>query len=98
MPKDIKVRVVSDQACPKCGAIWGHTDKSLDFPNRPKVSDDKGRGWWKCYNPECDVNYYLPETGEVDCTNLTEVDVQRIKKEIDQYFVKEMTPPAKWIR
>ena len=58
---DLTVNIVSDEgiACPKCGAYWGHPNKTLDFPNRFKVDD-----FCKCYNPKCEVNYYNPYTGE----------------------------------
>jgi hypothetical protein len=49
----MKLRIVDDQACPKCGAYWGHPKKALDWPNRIKVDDD-----WRCYNPKCDVAFY----------------------------------------
>jgi hypothetical protein len=61
----MKINVVDDEPCPGCGAVWmspmcdsGHP---LDFPNRPKVDN-----FWKCYNPDCDVAFYCPETGEVE--------------------------------
>ena len=47
------INIVSDQACPSCGAYWGHPDPDLDFPNRIKVDSD-----WRCYTPACDVGYY----------------------------------------
>lgn len=47
------VRVLNDEACPRCGAYWGHPDPALDFPNRPKVDND-----WRCYNPNCSCAYY----------------------------------------
>ena len=48
-----RIQIVSDEACPRCGAFWGHPDPSLDFPNRIKVDND-----WKCYNPNCTCGYY----------------------------------------
>jgi len=51
---EITIHVVPETACPGCGAYWGHPDESLNFPNRPKVDDH-----WKCYNPACEVAYYL---------------------------------------
>ena len=55
------VQSVSDQPCPRCGARWGHEDPKLDFPNRIKVDD-----FWRCYNPDCEVGYYDPATGEIE--------------------------------
>lgn len=49
----VRIEVVDDQPCPHCGQA-----------GRPKVGDEQGRWWWKCSTPECDVGYYLPETGE----------------------------------
>ena len=48
-----RITIVDDQACPRCGAYWGHPDPTLDFPNRIKVDND-----WKCYNPNCTCAYY----------------------------------------
>lgn len=56
----IVVRIVKDEPCPKCGAMWGHPDPKLNYPNRPKVDD-----WWRCYNPNCPVDLYRPDTGAV---------------------------------
>jgi hypothetical protein len=60
---DLTFKVVPDEylACPRCGAYWGHPDKALDFPNRYKVDD-----WAKCFNPNCQVGYYQPSTGQVE--------------------------------
>jgi hypothetical protein len=59
----MEIEVVPDEACPDCGAYWGHP--TLNFPNRPKVQDGQW-WWWRCYNPACLVGYYCPETGEVE--------------------------------
>lgn len=61
----VTVHIVSDEQCPHCGALWGHDDKALDFPNRPKVYDEYGE-WWRCYNPNCDIGYYNPQTGGIE--------------------------------
>jgi hypothetical protein len=45
------IRIVEEQPCPYCGAI---------FPNRPKVHDGEG-WWWRCYTEDCVVRYYQPE-------------------------------------
>lgn len=47
------IKIVNDEACPSCGAYWGHPDPSLDFPNRVKVDHA-----FKCYNPDCALDYY----------------------------------------
>ena len=62
----VTITIVPDEACPGCGAIWGHEDKELDFPNRTKVCDEEGHWWWRCYNPKCSVGYYQPETNQVE--------------------------------
>jgi hypothetical protein len=49
--KPIKIKVVEEQPCPYCGAI---------FPNRPKVHDKKG-WWWRCYTEDYPVGYHQPE-------------------------------------
>ena len=49
----MKITIVPDQACPRCGAWWGNPDPALDFPNRIKVDND-----WRCYNPDCTCAYY----------------------------------------
>ena len=60
--------VVDDEnsACPQCGAYWGNPDESLNFPNRSKVGDAEGVWWWKCYNPECEVDFYDPASGRYE--------------------------------
>lgn len=56
----ITITVVSEEACPECSAFAGHPDPALDFFNRPKVGDENGDWWWRCYNPLCSTDYYLP--------------------------------------
>ena len=65
-PRTFAIAIVPDQACPECGAAWGHANRPLDFPNRPKVTDGQGRWIWRCYNPACVVGYYQPETGIIE--------------------------------
>ena len=60
----MKFTVVPNEACPVCGAHPEHVDEALRFFNRPKVGDDDGNWWWRCYNPACEVALYLPETGQ----------------------------------
>lgn len=62
----MKIEIVSDEPCPKCGAYWGHPEPELDYPNRPKVQDENEVWWWRCYNPKCSVDYYDPETDAVE--------------------------------
>lgn len=61
----MEIHIVSEQACPTCGAVAGHPDADLDWPNRTKVHDGE-YWWWRCYNPKCGTRYYLPETGETE--------------------------------
>jgi len=61
-PGSLTVHLVPDEACPRCGASWGNLDPDLDFPNRPKVTDDMGEHW-KCYNPNCTAAFYIPGYG-----------------------------------
>lgn len=56
----ITIVVIPDYPCPKCGSYWGHPDEKLNFPNRSKVALEDGVWWWRCYNPDCSVNYYEP--------------------------------------
>jgi hypothetical protein len=76
----MKIKIVDDQACPQCNAIFGHPDKNLNFPNRPKVGDKQNRWWWKCCNPNCNVGYYLPETGEIELKPTPEEHAEMIKR------------------
>lgn len=62
----ITITVVPDAPCPTCGSVWGSPDKALDFPNRPKVGDEYGVWWWRCYNPACPVSMYDPDTGRTE--------------------------------
>jgi hypothetical protein len=77
------IKIVSDEQCPICGAIWGHEDKSLDFPNRPKVGDENGVWWWKCYNPKCEVGYYEPKSGEWE-REPTKEEYEKMMRKIDE--------------
>ena len=61
--KGIEIKVVEDEKCPSCGASWGNPDPSLHFYNRPKVFEEDGTAWWRCYNPKCNVDYYEPYSG-----------------------------------
>ena len=60
-PLNITITTTNDTPCPTCGAYWDNPDKSLDFPNRPKVDNA-----WKCYNPACPIDYYDPDSGELE--------------------------------
>jgi hypothetical protein len=77
----MEIRIVNDQACPECGAYWGHPDPALDFPNRPKVDDD-----WKCYNPECRVGYY--RNGAVVEWKPTPERAAEIEREAQEWVAK----------
>ena len=57
------VTIDDDEPCPVCGAFWGHPDPNLDFPNRPKIGNDDGTWWWRCYNPKCGWDYRDSKTG-----------------------------------
>ena len=59
MTGEITITVVPDEACPGCGG---------GYPNRPKVADEAGLWWWRCYTPyaQCRVGYYQPETSGVE--------------------------------
>jgi hypothetical protein len=72
---DFTIVIVDDQACPGCGAIAGHPDPALDFPNRPKVDNH-----WKCYNPACDVGFY--SDGEIIEYALSDEDAAAMNKRI----------------
>lgn len=63
--EQVEFEVVDDEygQCPECGAYWGHEDEDLNYPNREKVDR-----YWKCYNPDCKVGYYHPETGDIEYT------------------------------
>ena len=81
MSDQVTINIVDDQSCPMCGARWGHENKRLDFPNRPKVDD-----WWRCYNPDCTCAYYHPETGEIEYEMSEEESaemVERVKAHVD---------------
>ena len=63
--QESEIKIVDDNPCPVCGAYWGNPDPNLDYPNRAKVGMDDG-WWWKCYNPDCPVNYYNPKNGKTE--------------------------------
>lgn len=99
MSDKVTIYIVDDEACPGCNAIWGHEDESLDYPNRPKVTDEDGLSWWRCYNPDCNVGYYNPETGRKERKATPEeeaVMAEQIKEmmaniDFDKIEVKELT-------
>jgi hypothetical protein len=83
------VVVVPDEACPGCGAYWGHPDPSLDFPNRPKVDDA-----WKCYNPACEVGYY--QDGRMVERKATPEEKARIEADA-KAWMERLTATRRWI-
>lgn len=85
----IRIQVVPDQACPVCGAYWGHPDDKLDWPNRVKVDSD-----WKCFNPECDVAYY--RDGQVIEYELPEDEKQALYDRVHEE-VTELMAKSRWI-
>lgn len=74
----MNIEIVPDQACPECGAFWGHPDPALDFPNRPKVDNH-----WKCYNPDCEVGYYCD--GRVTEYRPSPEEEQRLRAEAEAW-------------
>ncbi len=50
------INVVPQENCPRCGG-------GDEFYNRPKVGQEDGTWSWRCYNPDCDLRYYNPDTG-----------------------------------
>jgi hypothetical protein len=82
MSEKMQVTIVDDSACPGCTSIWGHDNPDLDFPNRPKVGDDAGVWWWRCYNPNCKVDYYEPESGRIELAPSPEEAKRRHKETI----------------
>lgn len=62
VPTMIDIEIVRDEdiPCPECGAYWGHPDEDLDYPNRYKIYTEDG-DFCRCYNPDCDVEYYSPD-------------------------------------
>lgn len=77
-----------DEACPECGAYWGHPNKALDFPNRPKVDNH-----WRCYNPECVCGFY--RDGRMTERKPTQAEQARIDRDAIE-FVKRLSfgPPT----
>lgn len=99
-PITLTVKVVPDEACPECGAFWGHPDPALDYPNRTKVMDGDG-WWWRCYNPDCRVGYYNPETGGVEHRSSRELEQERadelrvrVQREIAEHGLRVETHRA----
>ena len=82
-------------ACIGCGAHDSHPNPELRFPNRQKVDD-----YYRCYNPNCEVAYYHPETGDWERKNTPEEEEamnKRVKEWVDNLmrnreFVTETLP------
>lgn len=89
--RKIRIKVVDDQACPVCGAIAGHPLERLNFQNRPKVCDEKGVWWWRCYNPDCICDYYDPNSGRWETKPTPEEEaeiIKRAKEKVDRLFAE----------
>jgi hypothetical protein len=84
-----RIQILSDEACPRCGAFWGHPDPALDFPNRPKVDNA-----FRCYNPNCSCAYY--EDGQVLENEPTPERLAEIQAEAHAH-VEEMMRGRIWI-
>jgi hypothetical protein len=50
------MHIVDNEECPGCDSLGPNQ------VNRPKVGDEDGTWWWKCYTPNCTVGYYNPTT------------------------------------
>ena len=77
-------------ACIHCGAHDEHPNPDLKFPNRQKVDD-----FWKCYNPNCDVGYYQPETGEWE-KRLTAEEEKALNKRCKEW-VDNLMKDKEWV-
>ena len=62
LPNGIILKVVDSEPCPMCGTT---------HYNRPKVCGHDNLWWWRCYNKECSVDYYQPETGGIEYEQLS---------------------------
>ncbi len=51
------IEIVPQELCPRCGG-------GEEFANRPKVGHEDGSWSWKCYNPDCDLAFWNPTTGD----------------------------------
>lgn len=72
----MRIRVVEDQACPRCGG-----------EGSPKVWDTDGTCWWKCLSRECTIGYWVPEDGRIEerpPADEAAAMAARIKAEIDE--------------
>ena len=74
----MEIEVVDQERCPRCRG-------GDEFHNRPKVGHEDGTWSWRCYNPNCDLRYWNPSTGETE-DEPTPEEEQRLKDEITRQF------------
>ena len=74
--------IVDQEKCPRCGG-------GAEFGNRTKVGHEDGTWSWRCYNPNCDLRYYNPSTGDTE-DEPTPEEEERIKAE-SKRFVDSLT-------
>jgi hypothetical protein len=77
---DFTFEIVANQACPLCGCDGSNSE----YPNRPKVHDGDA-WWWRCYDPNCMVDYYNPETGAWDRVLTPEEQAAMDKRVAEKY-------------
>ncbi len=53
----MNIDIVPQELCPRCGG-------GEEFANRPKIGHEDGSWSWKCYNPDCNLGFWNPTTGE----------------------------------
>jgi hypothetical protein len=82
----MQIRVVDQENCPRCGG-------GSEFGNRPKVGHDDGTWSWKCYNPDCTIGFYNPETGETEDVPPPE-EMERIAREAREWAATLTFGPA----
>ena len=56
----MRIKVVEGVNCPGCDSLGPNE------ANRPKVGDEDGTWWWKCYTADCAVGYYNPDKGQYE--------------------------------
>jgi len=82
----MKFKVVPNENCPRCGG-------GSEFGNRPKVGHEDGTWSWRCYNPECSLGYWNPDTGETEDEPSPE-EAERMRAEIEEWASKITFGPA----
>ena len=82
----ITLRIVDDEFCPSCGN-----------EGSPKVADEDGTWWWKCFTDyaNCKVGYWVPGTRRIERKPTPERAAELAAESAER--VRRMMENMRWI-